>query len=83
MVGSEILSEAQRDITPEQAAKLLKKLSEVHFNVEQLQVYILPARNSVAVEPMTCNIDAFNNHDGLIVLEAGQDFKAEYGVKVL
>ena len=31
MVGYEMLAEAQRDISPEQAAERLKQLSEVHF----------------------------------------------------
>lgn len=31
LVGYEMLSEAQRDITPEQAAKRLKDLSEIHY----------------------------------------------------
>ena len=31
MVGYELLSEVQRDITPEQAGQRLKKLSEVHY----------------------------------------------------
>lgn len=45
-----------------------------------LQIYIPPSRMSIAVEPMTCNIDAFNNKDGLIVLEPGRVFEANYGV---
>ena len=47
-----------------------------------LQVYIPPARDSIAVEPMTCNINAFNNKDGLIVLEPGEIFEGNYGVKI-
>jgi UDPglucose--hexose-1-phosphate uridylyltransferase len=31
MVGYEMLAEAQRDLTPEQAANTLRGLSEVHF----------------------------------------------------
>jgi UDPglucose--hexose-1-phosphate uridylyltransferase len=31
MVGYEMLAEAQRDLTPEQSAAALQKLSEVHF----------------------------------------------------
>ena len=37
-----------------------------------IQVYTPPSRKSLALEPMTCNIDAFNNGDGLQVLEPGQ-----------
>ena len=31
MVGYEMLSESQRDITPEQAAEILRKVSEIHY----------------------------------------------------
>jgi UDPglucose--hexose-1-phosphate uridylyltransferase len=35
MVGYEMLGEAQRDLTPEQAAQKLRELSEVHFKQRQ------------------------------------------------
>lgn len=47
-----------------------------------LQLYIPPDRNSIAIEPMTCNIDAFNNHNGLITLQPKESFDAKYGVRV-
>ena len=47
-----------------------------------LQVFIPPLRNSIAIEPMTCNTDAFNNKEGLIILEPDQQFKASYGVSI-
>jgi aldose 1-epimerase len=47
-----------------------------------LQIFIPPSRKSIAVEPMTCNTDAFNNKEGLIVLDPGQTFKASYGVYI-
>ena len=31
MVGFELLAEAQRDLTPEQAAERLRSLSDVHY----------------------------------------------------
>lgn len=45
-----------------------------------LQIYIPPERTSIAVEPMTCNVNSFNNNEGLIILEPGESFKASYGV---
>ncbi len=45
-----------------------------------LQVFTPPHRESIAIEPMTCNIDAFNNQDGLIVLESGDIMAAKFGV---
>jgi len=37
-----------------------------------LQIFMPPHRKSIALEPMTCNIDAFNNGDGLQVLQKGE-----------
>ena len=36
-----------------------------------LQIYTPPHRNSIAIEPMTCLADAFNNGIGLQILEPG------------
>lgn len=38
------------------------------------------ARESVAVEPMTCAPDAFNSGDGTIVLEPGDSFSGSWGI---
>lgn len=35
------------------------------------QVFTPPHRTCVALEPMTCNVDAFNNSDGLVSLAPG------------
>ena len=45
-------------------------------------VYIPPARDCIAIEPMTGNTDAFNSGDGLLVLEAGQTFEIGCGVYI-
>jgi len=45
-----------------------------------LQIFIPSTRKSIAIEPMTCNTDAFNNKEGLIILKPKQIFKASYGV---
>ncbi len=57
-----------------------QELGEGKFNF--LQVYILPSRESIAFEPMTCNIDAFNNKDGLLVLKPGQGVMGRCGFMV-
>ncbi len=44
-----------------------------------LQVFIPPGRQSIALEPMTCNIDAFNNGDGLVQLQPGEQFGGRFG----
>ena len=38
------------------------------------------SRRSVAVEPMTCPPNAFRSGEGLVVLEPGQSFSAEWGL---
>lgn len=47
-----------------------------------LQIFIPPARTSIAVEPMTCWADAFNNKKSLIILKPKQSFKTTYGVSL-
>lgn len=44
------------------------------------QIYIPPHRKSIAIEPMSCNIDAFNNGEGLTLLKVGQTWKGSFGV---
>ncbi len=45
-----------------------------------LQVFTHPDRHSLAVEPMTCNIDAFHNGEGLMVLQPGEEAQASFGL---
>ncbi|MBP6825781.1 MAG: hypothetical protein KA165_04380, partial [Saprospiraceae bacterium] len=40
------------------------------------QVFTPPHRESIALEPMTCNVGAFNNGDGLITLAPDKEWKA-------
>ena len=46
-----------------------------------VQVFTPPHRQSIAVEPMTCNMDAFNNKDGLVLLTPQAILKGKFGVK--
>nr|WP_256504582.1 aldose epimerase [Gilvimarinus xylanilyticus] len=46
-----------------------------------MQVYTSPDRKSLAVEPMSCGIDAFNTGEGLVNLEPGQTFSGVFGVR--
>ena len=48
-----------------------------------LQLYIPPDRSSIAIEPMTCSVDAFNNGDGLIILEVAEVIKASCGFELI
>ncbi len=46
-----------------------------------LQVYTPPARKSIAIEPMTCAPNVFNNMNGLIVLSPQERITISWGVK--
>ena len=48
-----------------------------------LQVYTPGDRQSVALEPMNCNVDAFNNQEGLMDLEKGSFFDTHFTVRLL
>ncbi len=60
--------------------KVYQETGEKKYNF--LQIYIPSSRESIAIEPMTCNTDAFNNKDGLIVLEPGEVFEGNNGVRI-
>ncbi len=45
-----------------------------------LQVFTPPMRESIAIEPMTCNVDAFNNGEGLARLLPGEELRAKAGL---
>jgi len=46
------------------------------------QVFTPPHRESVALEPMSCNVNALNNHEGLVALAPDQEWKAKVEVAV-
>jgi aldose 1-epimerase len=48
-----------------------------------VQMFTPPYRGSIAIEPMTCNIDAFNNQEGLIKLQPGGIWKGEFFVSLV
>ncbi|MFK7899180.1 MAG: hypothetical protein AB8B61_00335 [Cyclobacteriaceae bacterium] len=48
-----------------------------------LQLYTPPHRKSIAIEPMTCGVDALNTGDGLIELEPNTSFSATYTIQLL
>jgi len=45
------------------------------------QVFTPPARSSIAIEPMTCNVDAFHNREGLVELAAGSTWTTEFRIR--
>ena len=48
-----------------------------------LQVYTPPHRTSIAIEPMNCNINAFNNQEGLMALERGSFYQFSCTIRVV
>ena len=48
-----------------------------------VQVFTPPHRQSIALEPMTCNIDAFNNKEGLVLLAPKATLDGQFGVRFL
>lgn len=53
-------------------------------SVPWVQLYTRPERDALAVEPMTCGPNAFNEgptHDGLVVLAPGDSHVATWGIR--
>ncbi len=48
-----------------------------------LQVYTPGDRGSIAIEPMNCNVNAFNNQEGLMDLEKGSTYSASFKVRTM
>lgn len=48
-----------------------------------LQVYTPADRSGLALEPMTCAADAFNNGMGLMVLQPGETASAQFGITMV
>lgn len=46
------------------------------------QIYTPPGRRSIAIEPMSCAPDAFNNNRGLIVLQPDEVVSFQWGVSL-
>lgn len=46
------------------------------------QVFTPPHRESIALEPMTCNVDAFNNKQGLVSLDPGEKWQGTVEIQV-
>lgn len=59
---------------------IILKFNSVDF--PYLQVYTPPARKTIALEPMTCAPNAFNNKLGLQVLEAGEVKSLDFTISV-
>ncbi|KAA3614662.1 MAG: hypothetical protein D8M58_09385 [Calditrichaeota bacterium] len=79
--GEQILSTELYNPGSEATIRLWQETGPDKYNY--LQIYIPPHRNSIAIEPVTSNVNAFNNKEGLIVLEQDQHFEAKYGIQLV
>lgn len=49
---------------------------------QYLVIYTPPDRKTIAIEPMTSNINSFNNGEGLIILNPNESFTASFGISL-
>lgn len=56
-----------------------QQTQDAQFNY--LQLCIPPTRDAIAIEPVTANINAFNNNQGLITLKPNAQYQVRCGVR--
>jgi aldose 1-epimerase len=69
--------------------ELISAEHNIHLNIwqetgnnkfEYLVIYTPPDRKSIAIEPMTSNVNSFNNGEGLIQLATEKEYVSSYGI---
>lgn len=55
---------------------------DVSDDMKYLQLFTPDGGETIAVEPMTCNVNAFNNEEGLKILGAGEHYSCEASIKL-
>lgn len=70
--GDQVLTELF-SVSRKQAIRIWQSIGQNQFNY--LVIYTPPDRKSIAIEPMSGSINAFNNKEGLITLDAGEQHK--------
>lgn len=68
---------------------LTDELNNISITIEQttntfgyLQVYTPPKRDAIAIEPMTCTPNAFNNQLGLSKLSPSESYNCSYSIQL-
>jgi len=51
-------------------------------SLSYLQLFTPDGGETIAIEPMTCNVNAFNNQEGLLTLEPGDSFDCEVKIEL-
>lgn len=70
-----------RDLTSQIEIEIWQDSEDKKY--KYFQVYTPPSRRSIAVEPVTCVPDAFNNGKGLIILKPNEMVSMSFGIKNL
>lgn len=71
------------DLTDPEQGITVQVWQECHRDTfRHVHVYTPPSRRSIAIEPMTCWADAFNNQRGLVILRPGESTKVRCGVRI-
>jgi aldose 1-epimerase len=69
--------------------ELISNDQNIHLNIwqetgrnkyEYLVIYTPPDRKSIAIEPMTSNVNSFNNGESLIRLAPGEEYSSSFGI---
>ena len=72
--------------------ELISTKHDIHLNIwqetgnnkyEYLVIYTPPDRKTIAIEPMTSNVNAFNNGEGLIKLSPGEEYESSFGIYLI
>ena len=91
-IGSEVLDNCFMLSNPSKIASFYfsNQKNRLHFWQETgpigfnyFQIFTPSHRNSIAIEPMSCNIDAFNNGEGLLKAKPQQTYEYHCGVELL
>ncbi|MEY2949757.1 MAG: hypothetical protein RLZZ248_958 [Bacteroidota bacterium] len=91
-IGSEVLDNCFMLSNPSKIASFYLSNQENNLRFWQetgpigfnyFQIFTPSHRNSIAIEPMSCNIDAFNNGEGLLKAKPKQTYEYKCGVELL
>lgn len=63
--------------------KGLKLNFEVSEVLDYLQLFTPPGGETIAIEPMSCNVNAFNNQEGIRTLNADEHFSSEVKISLI
>jgi aldose 1-epimerase len=89
-IGSLRLDQGFAELTGSAALlRTERRTVELHWDAAfgYLQVFtppgVLPGRNAVAIEPMSCPANAFNTGEGLVRLEPGERWSGNWGIRLV